>query len=186
MWWPVSRGSRGEDGKIPERYPLTPLPGAFATGTWQRTQVREASRARAPDSPLSSERSDARTARPDGGYVRTARQVAEQYRARTLKNVQDSDGTVILFSRTLSGGTLLTRNLCVRQKKLLMLVNAAEANAKRMTALRAAGAIVRFVEEHKIYVLNVAGPRASGWSQGYAFALRVVGEVIGRCRRPGT
>jgi hypothetical protein len=39
----------------------------------------------------------------------SARQVAEQYKARTLKNVQDSDGTVILYNGTLSGGTLARR-----------------------------------------------------------------------------
>jgi hypothetical protein len=49
--------------------------------------------------------------------VRESRQLAEQYRARTLKNVQTSDGTVILFSGSLSGGTLLTQKLCVREKK---------------------------------------------------------------------
>src|ERR1700744_1038425 len=40
-----------------------------------------------------------------------ARHLAEQYRARTLKNVQDSDGTLILYSGTLSGGILLTQKL---------------------------------------------------------------------------
>jgi hypothetical protein len=34
--------------------------------------------------------------------ARETRQLAEQYRARTLKNVQNSDGTVILYSGTLS------------------------------------------------------------------------------------
>ena len=112
--------------------------------------------------------------------TRTARQVAQQYRARTLKNVQDSDGTVILYSGTLSGGVLLTRNLCVRERKPLVLVNAAEDTPKRMTALRAADAISRLLEEYAVDVLNVAGPRASGWPAGYAFSLRVIGEVISR------
>src|ERR1700691_2598243 len=35
---------------------------------------------------------------------REARHLAEQYRAQTLKNVQASDGTVILYGATLSGG----------------------------------------------------------------------------------
>jgi hypothetical protein len=126
-----------EDGEIPERYPLTPLPGEFAT------------------------------------EIATARQVAEQYRARTLKNVQDSDGTVILFSATLSGGALLTRNLCEREKRPFILLD-----LKRITKLRAADAIVRIIQEHEMHVLHVAGPRLSGWPQGYAFALVVVGEVI--------
>jgi hypothetical protein len=34
------------------------------------------------------------------------------------------------------------------------------------------------VKENGIATLNVAGPRASGWAQGYAYALEVVGEVI--------
>jgi hypothetical protein len=137
-WCPADRGA--EDGEIPERYPLTPLPAVPATST-----------------------------------VRSTRQVAEQYRARTLRNVQDSDGTVILFSATLSGGTLLTRNLCAREKSPFIVLD-----AKQITKLRAADAIVRFVEEHEIQVLNIAGPRLSGWPGGYAFALAVAGEVIGR------
>ena len=135
-WCPANRGA--EDGEIPERYPLTPLPAEFAPST-----------------------------------VRSTRQVAEQYRARTLKNVQDSNGTVILFSSTLSGGTPLTRNCCARENKPFIAID-----AKGMTKLRAADAIVRFVEEHEIQVLNVAGPRLSGWAEGYRFALQVIGEVI--------
>ena len=38
-WCPADRGA--EDGTIPERYPLTPLPYWLATGKSQRTQVRE-------------------------------------------------------------------------------------------------------------------------------------------------
>lgn len=140
-WCPADRGA--EDGEIPARYPLTPLPGQHE--------------------------------------IRTARQIAEQYRARTLKNVQDSDGTVILFGGTLSGGTLLTQKLCVREKKPLIVVD-----SKLMRPLRAADAIVQFVDDNRIEVLNVVGPRLSGWSQGYAFALKVVGEVIARCQvQPG-
>lgn len=104
---------------------------------------------------------------------REARHLAEQYRARALKNVQDSDGTVILFSGTLSGGTLLTQKLCVREKKPLIALD-----AQAMTKLRAADAIARFVEERGISVLNVAGPRLSGWPAGYRFALGTVGAVI--------
>jgi hypothetical protein len=62
-----------------------------------------------------------------------ARQVAEQYRACTLKNVEDSDGTAILFNESLTGGTLLTRNICVRAKKPFIVLD-----AKQMTKLRVA------------------------------------------------
>jgi hypothetical protein len=109
----------------------------------------------------------------DVSTVSTARQVGEQYRSRTLKNIQDSDGTVILYSGTLSGGTLLTQKLCLREKKPLIALD-----ARVTTKLRAADTIAQFVEEHAIAVLNVAGPRLSGWPQGYTFALRVIGAVI--------
>ena len=135
-WCPANRGA--EDGMIPERYPLTPLPGAIAT-----------------------------EADP------TARQVAEQYRERTLKNVLNSDGTVILYSGTLSGGTLLTQKLCLREKKPLIILD-----SSLMKPLRAADAIIHFVDENRIAVLNVAGPRLSGWPKGYIFALGTIGAVI--------
>jgi hypothetical protein len=105
--------------------------------------------------------------------VRETRQLAEQYKARTLKNVQTSDGTVILYSGTLSGGTLLTQKLCLREQKPFICLD-----AQVMTKLRAAGAIAQFIEEQGISVLYVAGPRLSGWPQGYGFALGVVGAVI--------
>lgn len=92
--------------------------------------------------------------------------------------MQDSDGTVILFSGTLSGGTLLTRKLWEKRRLIAL-------DAKELTALRAAEAIVRFVDEHAIEPLNVAGPRASGWPKGYAFSLRVIGEVIGQLATGG-
>ena len=59
-------------------------------------------------------------------------------------------------------------------------MTARPASTKQFTTLRAADAIVRLLEEQAIGVLNVAGPRASGWPQGYAFSLRVIGEVISR------
>jgi hypothetical protein len=38
----------------------------------------------------------------------------------------------------------------------------------------------RFIEDNGIDVLNVAGPRASGWGAGYRFAVDVVSGVISR------
>jgi hypothetical protein len=99
--------------------------------------------------------------------------VSGGYRQRTVKNVVDSDGTAILFSERLSGGTLYTHDACRRERKPFIILD-----ATRITESAAAAAIVRFIEEHEIKALNVAGPRSSGWSGGYQFALRVVGEVI--------
>jgi hypothetical protein len=127
-WAPGDRSA--EDGIIPERYPLMPL--------------------------------------PKGGY-----------RQRTRLNVVDSDGTAILFYEALKGGTRLVRNLCALEQKPYIALDARQITEPAA----AAAAIVHFVEEYEIQVLNVAGPRLSKWAEGYSFALAVVGEVIGR-RRP--
>ncbi len=99
------------------------------------------------------------------------------YRGRTRQNLIDSDGTAILFYGTLSGGTKLTRDLCVRENRPFIVVN-----AKLITLSRAVDAVVGFVEENEVAVLNVAGPRLSGWPQGHAFALGVVEKAIARVR----
>jgi Circularly permutated YpsA SLOG family len=47
-------------------------------------------------------------------------------RLRTLKNVQTGDGTAILFYQTLSGGTKLTRDMCIREKKPFIVLDATQ------------------------------------------------------------
>ena len=96
-------------------------------------------------------------------------------RQRTLKNITDSDGTVILFNRALTGGTKLTRDLCIREKKPFIVLDAAQIAIER-----AVKAVLRFIMENDVRVLNVAGPRASGWPDGYGFALSIVSAVIER------
>jgi hypothetical protein len=97
------------------------------------------------------------------------------YRQRTWMNVSDSDGTAILYRETLKGGTRLTRNLCALLKRPYLLINASETPDPK----DAAAMIIKFMEENKIETLNVAGLRASGWGEGYRFALDVVNGVIG-------
>jgi hypothetical protein len=121
----VTADRMAEDGVIPERYPMMPL--------------------------------------PNGGY-----------RQRTRLNVSDSDGTAILYHETLKGGARLTRNLCALLKRPYILINARETP----DLIVAAEAVLKFIEDNHIETLNVAGPRASGWTDGYRFALAVIGQVI--------
>jgi hypothetical protein len=79
------------------------------------------------------------------------------YRQRTIKNVQDSDGTAILFNQTLSGGTKLTRDMRIHEKKPFIVLDATQ-----ITVERAVKTIARFIVENDVAILNVAGPRASG------------------------
>src|SRR5882757_7347210 len=99
------------------------------------------------------------------------------YRQRRLKNVQDS-GTAILFKQSLTGGTKLTRDSCIREKKPFIVLDATQISVER-----AVKAVVRFIVENEIQTMNVAGLRASGWSDGYQFALAVIGGVTGLVRQ---
>jgi len=123
---------KAEDGIVPDRYPLTPLPNA-------------------------------------------------NHRQRTLKNVHDSDGTLIAFNQALTGGSKVTRDLCIREKKPFIVLDAAQ-----ITVERSVSSVLRFIDENEIGVLNVAGPRASKWAEGYGFALSVVRGIIEHAQRHRT
>ncbi|MFP3999789.1 MAG: putative molybdenum carrier protein [Desulfobacterales bacterium] len=82
---------------------------------------------------------------PKGGYPQ-----------RTEKNVEDSDGTLIISRGELTGGSLLTRQMAQKHAKPCMHVNLAEA-----IIFDAAIDAYDWIAAHKIKVLNVAGPRAS-------------------------
>jgi hypothetical protein len=98
------------------------------------------------------------------------------YRQRTRLNVSDSDGTAILYIESLKGGTRLTRSLCALLKRPYILIDARETP----DVVEAAEAVLKFIGRSKTQVLNVAGPRASGWAAGYSFTLDVIGRVIAK------
>jgi len=92
---------------------------------------------------------------------------------RTRRNVEDSDGTLILCRGELSGGTLLTRRICDGLGRPCEVVDAAaseSAEAARRAKL--------FVASHAIAVLNVAGPRQSGWPAATEYARDVIGRLL--------
>jgi putative molybdenum carrier protein len=96
------------------------------------------------------------------------------YQQRTRLNVVDSGGTALLYSDFLTSGTRLTCDLCELLNRPCILISAREMP----DPIAAAEAVLKFIEDNGIEVLNVAGPRASGWPAGYAFSRAVVGEVI--------
>jgi hypothetical protein len=98
------------------------------------------------------------------------------YRQRTRLNVVDSDGTAIIYYETLKGGSRLARNLCALEKKPYILINAREVPEPGS----AVAMIGQFIAENRVQVLNVSGPRATRWLEGYGFALAVVGDLISR------
>ena len=82
---------------------------------------------------------------PGGGYAQ-----------RTRRNVQDSDGTLILNLGKLEGGTLATRVLSEILKKPHFLLQLDQDIGTKGVA-----AVSDWIIEMNIRILNVAGPRAS-------------------------
>src|SRR3981081_3961910 len=88
---------------------------------------------------------------------------------RTLANVRDSQATIAIYHVDLAGGTKYAIECCIEQNRPYFLIDAA-----KMSAEGAANLILDLVREHKIDILNVAGPRQSEWPGGYDYAFRVM------------
>jgi hypothetical protein len=95
---------------------------------------------------------------------------------RTLQNVKDSDGTVVISRGEPSGGTEQTIRFCVELKRPHELIDA----SKRPTE-DAAKLLTEFVRNNKVGILNVAGPRQSEWPEGYDYASRVLDIFLTSC-----
>ncbi len=148
-WCPAGR--LDEFGKIPERYPLKEL-------------TRDIKEGRSLDRPGGA-----------GGLGTTVPQDSHDdiFAERTLQNVKDSDGTVIIFRGDLSGGTKQSLQFCESEKRPCRLIDAARVSARYASEM-----ISKFVRENGIQILNVAGPRASEWAEGYEYALEVVDRFL--------
>ena len=92
---------------------------------------------------------------------------------RTAENVRSADGTVIIHSGALTGGTKATVDFCAEMAKPALLL---EGSA--LSVAEAARLLGEFVLERKINVLNVAGPRASGWTEGGDFARETLAAFL--------
>lgn len=97
----------------------------------------------------------------------------DDYAARTLQNVRDSDATVVIFFSEIEGGTELTVAYCRRERKPYLLLDAHD-----MDTSEAARRIAEFVTTHEASTLNVAGPRASRHPAGQAWARTAVREFL--------
>ncbi len=78
------------------------------------------------------------------------------YNKRTEQNVIDSDGTLIISHGLLTGGSEFTREMAIQHNRPWLHVD-----LNKSIAFHAAQEIRSWIKEHKIGVLNVAGPRAS-------------------------
>ena len=95
------------------------------------------------------------------------------FNERTLQNVKDSHGTVVVYSDHLRGGTAQTVNFCLELKRPHELIDVSKISTEGAAKL-----IGDFVDKNKISILNVAGPRQSEWPEGYAYAFRALSVFL--------
>jgi hypothetical protein len=95
------------------------------------------------------------------------------YAARTERNVIDSDATVVFSAPgEIRGGTLLTVRLAREHEAPLLHLTA------DMPTSEAAARLNAFIREHRVRVLNVAGPRASQEPGIVAFVWDVLAQAL--------
>ncbi len=97
------------------------------------------------------------------------------YRARTRKNVEDSDATVIIYFDyiVLRGGTELTLATCIKKHRPYLLIDGNE-----LSETRAGERLAKFVQDFKINKLNFAGTRGSGVPHAQAYTQSIVEIMI--------
>ena len=79
----------------------------------------------------------------------------DDYLERTLRNVQLSDGTLILHKGEIIGGTASTEELCFLEKKAVLTVNILDEFAVIQLNFST------WLKKNTISILNIAGPRES-------------------------
>ena len=92
------------------------------------------------------------------------------YWVRTEKNVVDSDGTLIIYSGQLRGGTELTHRLARKHGKPCLLLDLQDDPSPR--------SVRGWIGENGIEILNVAGPRASSVEDIDRHARRLVKAIL--------
>jgi hypothetical protein len=95
---------------------------------------------------------------------------SDEYSQRTEWNVRDSDGTLVLTRSEPTGGTAQTVEFAVRLGKPCRVIDLAKSPS--VPAVRA------WASEHKIRVLNVAGPRESKDPGIYRESLRFLRRLL--------
>lgn len=101
----------------------------------------------------------------------------ENYSRRTIKNIQHSDGTLVIvptipLSANIQDGTVFTIEKLIKLNKSYLLVNlSTDLHTNIVT-------IDSWINENRIRILNVAGPRESSCRGVYQASLSFLKSVI--------
>ena len=95
---------------------------------------------------------------------------SSDYVQRTRWNVRDSDGTMVLYRGSLSGGSALTVELAKEHNKPCLVIDLREDSLPEK--------LLDWLKRYKIRTLNVAGTRESGSPGIYDEACRFLEEAF--------
>jgi hypothetical protein len=91
------------------------------------------------------------------------------YSKRTKQNILDSDGTLIVSHGFLTGGSALTQFLAEKHEKPCLHIN-----LNLLSMQEAAWIIHKWIQRHKLKVLNIAGPMAGKDSKIYEATMNLL------------
>lgn len=101
--------------------------------------------------------------RAEDGVIPSIYQLQEtssrNYAHRTEQNINDSDGTLILYGESLTGGTELTAKITRRIGKPSLAISSAQLTDPSLIDVEQS--CLDWMNVHDIKILNVAGPRLS-------------------------
>ena len=96
----------------------------------------------------------------EDGVIDSSYQMSEMasgsYRQRTKKNVEDSDGTLILNLGLFDGGSLATKRFAERMGRPHLVLQ-----LDKLTREESKKCLIAWLEQFPVQILNVAGPRES-------------------------
>lgn len=101
----------------------------------------------------------------------------ETYSLRTERNVQDSDGTLILHRGQIMGGTAFTKKMALRHQRPCLCIEISSEHALPVA--------LDWVTTSSINTLNVAGPRESAEPCIYGEAYQFLIGLLERLRVEG-
>jgi hypothetical protein len=101
------------------------------------------------------------------------------YKKRTAANVSASEATIILYYKTMLGGTLKSYEFVRKEGKPFLLLDMSIMNIEK-ASLR----ILKFLEKFQPGIVNFSGPRASEWPEGYQIFHSILEAAIRKKRVP--
>ena len=95
---------------------------------------------------------------------------SSRYPQRTEWNVRDSDGTLVLYRKLLTGGSAYTTELAKQYDRPCLVLD--------LSAHPTQETVWKWINRHQIHILNVAGSRESGNPGIYQEACKLLRLVL--------